>query len=571
MTMQPMLESPALDARWAESFTITGRGDVVVAASTVDGPRLHLAGPGTSPEPVETLVSTDQLLPVARGDRIAFWARLSDAGLVLVVADLAADTLTELPVRAPLQPHTVAWSSPDELITSERTAEGTALIRVAADGSAPPEVLWRTSGPARWIDPVPDVGPDGRIVLTVATDASQDLLVLDPADGTVSTLVAGNRSAAPTQGRWSPDGRRVLITVRRRRSTQTLLADLDAGVLESLDLPSPLALPVFDESGSRLAFASAAWPWTRLLVYGIADGRITAAPLADGECGERPLWYGDVCFFVAFGPDLPPEVRRWRPGDEETVTVAPSASLPKRTTPTVLRIPTSEGFDLPALVHEPAGPVRGTVVELHGGPSMHWRVAWNPILLTMVAAGYRVVLVETRGTTFNAWPIPPMPVTEHGVQEVVDVGYCLEELVRRGLAEPGRIVLAGHSHGAYVAYRASQTDQPVAGVIMTSGYLQPGTLADSADPEVHRFAATAYASAAADGVLPARCPVLAVHGERDRQVPADAAAATFARLAGTGHRWVLLPGEEHGFRQRRSAIAYAAEAVAFLDRVTEGV
>ena len=92
-----------------------------------------------------------------------------------------------------------------------------------------------------------------------------------------------------------------------------------------------------------------------------------------------------------------------------------------------MRIPTSEGFDLPALVHEPVGRARGTVVELHGGPAMHWRVAWNPILLAMTAAGYRVVLVETRGTTFNAWPIPPMPVTAHGVQELADVGYCLVE------------------------------------------------------------------------------------------------------------------------------------------------
>jgi dipeptidyl aminopeptidase/acylaminoacyl peptidase len=351
---------------------------------------------------------------------------------------------------------------------------------------------------------------------------------------------------------------------------QTQLIDLAAGVIEPLGLPSPSEMPAWNDDGTLLAFASDDWPWTRLLVHDMASREITAVPLPAGASGESQQWHGDDCYFLAFGPDFPPALHRWRRGDAQASPVTPPASLPQRTTPAVLRLPTPEGFDLPALVHEPPGPVRGTVIELHGGPSSHWRISWNPVLLAMTAAGYRVVLAETRGTTFSAWPIPPMPVTAHGVQEVVDVGYCIDELVRRDLAEPGRIVLSGHSHGAFVAYRASLACPGVAAVIMTSGYLHPGTLAGSTDPEVHRFTATAYsAMEAPDAALPAACPVLAVHGERDTQVPAEAAAAMFARLAGAGHRWLMLPGEEHGFRQRRNAARYVDAAIEFLDQVVK--
>jgi dipeptidyl aminopeptidase/acylaminoacyl peptidase len=591
-----MHEAPGdllLRTEWAESFAITGSGLAVVSWRTADGPRLHTVIQGAAPEPANQLPSTDQLSPVAHGEQVAFWARMPGAAgrLVLFAADIAAGTLTELPVRGPLRPHVVAWSGDGHLITSQRTAAGGTLVRVAADGSTPPEALWQLPSGQRWLDPVPDVGPDGRILLTVRSGVSQDLLLLDPAAGTVTPLVEGNRSAAPVQARWSPDGQQVLVLVRRRRAMQARLIDLAAGVIEALDLPAPSELPTWNGDGTLLAFASADWPWTRLLVYEMASRQIAAVPLPAGACGESHRWHGDDCYFLAFGPDLPPTLHRWRPGEERATPVTPPAPLPQRTSPAVLRLATPEGFELPALAHEPAGQVRGTVLELHGGPSSHWRISWNPVLLAMTAAGYRVVLAETRGTTFSAWPIPPMPVTAHGVQEVVDVGYCIDELVRRGLAEPGRIVLAGHSHGAFVAYRASLACPGVAGVIMTSGYLHPSTLAGSADPEVRRFTATAYPASQAqdgagggtdaqgggtdgpgggtDGALPAACPVLAVHGERDTQVPAAAAAAMFARLAGDGHRWLLLPGEEHGFRQRRNAARYVDAAIEFLGQVVK--
>jgi dipeptidyl aminopeptidase/acylaminoacyl peptidase len=298
---------------------------------------------------------------------------------------------------------------------------------------------------------------------------------------------------------------------------------------------------------------------------------VSQVPAPDGTCADTPYWRDGECYFRVLGPDHPPSVYRWRPDQPHAVPVTPVAVLARRTPPAVHRLVTGLGFDLPAIVYEPVAEDRGTVVMLHGGPAACWRNGWNPVLLAMTGAGYRVVLLETRGTTFNAWPVPPLPVTAHGVAEVVDVGACLSALYRLGLAAPHRTVLAGHSHGAFVAYRASLAHAGVAGVIMTSGYLHPRALTASADPEVLRFAEAAFAdhSWAGDVAqgLESRCPVLVVHGERDNQVPVADAQAMFARLSGTGHEWLLLDGDDHSFRIRRNAERYARAAVAFLDRV----
>ncbi|MGW4793270.1 S9 family peptidase [Nonomuraea sp. NPDC004297] len=577
MKLNDVVDDLFLDIGWVESFTVDAEGRAVVSWSTAQGPRLHRVLETGEPAAANELPTIDQAEPVAHGTRYAFWARMAneDNTMAVFVADRHSENATRLPFSGALHPHGLCWQDRDHVITTERTANGGRLVRLAADGTTPPEELYRLPDGARWLDPQPQAAPDGTIAMIVRTDVSQDLVTLDPATGATTTLVAGNRSAAPVGVRWSPDGKKLVLLVRRRRTTEVRLIDLTAGTLETLVVPPPCEVPSFDADGRRIAFSSSAWPWNHVHVFDLTGRVLSTAPLPADTSAERHQWHGADLYFRVFRPDLPPALFRWRPGAAESEPVTRPLDLAYTTRMTVRRLPTPEGFDLPAMVHEPRGPARGTVVMLHGGPAASWRVAWNPVLLTLTATGYRVALIETRGTTFNAWPVPPIPVTEHGVQESLDVGYCVAELVRQGLAEPGKVVLAGHSHGAYVAYRASLTCPGVAGVIMTSGYLHPAALAGSADSEVHRFVASAYtgsdAGGAAPDTLPAACPVLGVHGEFDRQAPAPAATRLFDRLAGSGHEWLLLPGEEHAFRRRASAARYTERAVAFLGDVLDGV
>lgn len=560
---------------WLEDFTIRADGQAVVSWSTASGPRLHACDRHGVLRPTNHLASIDQRLPTASGSRVAFWARMRDEDniMALFVAD-GEGQVVRLPVATPLSAHSLAWRGESHVVTSVHADEGTQLLQVDVSGTRPPELLWRSGEDRGRLDLAPDVAADGRILVTVRTQLSQDLIMLDPERGEATVLVKGSRGAAPVGGRWSPDGSRIVLSVRHRRHTEARVIDLNAGTMEVLGIPEPVEVPRFDPTGTRIAFASHEWPWTRVFWYDLATQELSRAPLPPSTCADRPQWHDDACYFRAFGPDQPPSLWRWLPHGADGSPCQPVLEPPPledHTRPDVLRLGTPEGFDLPAIAHEPAGEARGTVIMLHGGPAGAWRVSWNPILLAMTAAGYRVVLAETRGSTFSAWPIPPVPVTAYGEIEARDVGYCIDGLVSMGLAQPGRVVLCGHSHGAFVAYRASLIRPDVAGVIMTSGYLSPEALNGTLDPEVRRFATAAYGDTPVTAdPIPARCPILAVHGERDKQVPAQVATAMFARLGATGHQLLLLPEEDHAIRDRGNALRYAQAAIEFLHTVLAG-
>jgi dipeptidyl aminopeptidase/acylaminoacyl peptidase len=226
-----------------------------------------------------------------------------------------------------------------------------------------------------------------------------------------------------------------------------------------------------------------------------------------------------------------------------------------------VRLPQPGGFDLPALVHEPREPGGGTVVLLHGGPAATWRAGWDPLVYGLTDAGHRVVQLETRGGTFCAWPVPGLPPGA-AAEACDDVAACVAGLVRRGLAAEGAIALMGHSHGAYLAYQASLRLPEVAAVLLSSGYLSSADLEHSPDDDVRRFHRHAF-----DGVgddRPARCPVLAVHGEHDLQLPLSVVAATFERLAGDRGRFVVLPAESHAFRDRANVSRWIGVCLGFL-------
>ena len=121
----------------------------------------------------------------------------------------------------------------------------------------------------------------------------------------------------------------------------------------------------------------------------------------------------------------------------------------------------------------------------------------------------------------------------------------------------------GHSHGAYLAYQASLRLPGVAAVLLSSGYLSSADLRESPDDDVRRFHRYAFDGDGDD--RPARCPVLAVHGEHDLQLPLPVVAATFDRLAGDRSRFVVLPEENHAFRDRANVFRWIEACLDFLD------
>jgi dipeptidyl aminopeptidase/acylaminoacyl peptidase len=153
----------------------------------------------------------------------------------------------------------------------------------------------------------------------------------------------------------------------------------------------------------------------------------------------------------------------------------------------------------------------------------------------------------------------------------------IKALVSEGIADPARVVAAGHSYGAFMtANLLAHTDLFAAGIARSGAYnrtLTPfGFQSERRSfwevPEVY------------DQVSPFRyadqisAPLLIVHGELDANsgtFPVQS-ERLYQAMQGTGGtaRLVILPFESHGYVARESVLHVLAEQFAWLDRWLDG-
>ncbi|MBD3162056.1 MAG: prolyl oligopeptidase family serine peptidase [Candidatus Eisenbacteria bacterium] len=193
---------------------------------------------------------------------------------------------------------------------------------------------------------------------------------------------------------------------------------------------------------------------------------------------------------------------------------------------------------------------------------------WSPVL--WLTQGYAVL------------DGPTMPIVGEGDAEpndtfveqlVASARAAVDEVVRRGVADPDRIAIGGHSYGAFMtANLLAHSDLFAAGLARTGAYnrtLTPfgfqseeRTLWEA--PEVY-FAMSPFLHA--DKVNE---PILLVHGEADNNPGTFPMQSERFYNALKGHgattRLVLLPHESHSYRARESILHLVWETQEWLDR-----
>ncbi len=207
------------------------------------------------------------------------------------------------------------------------------------------------------------------------------------------------------------------------------------------------------------------------------------------------------------------------------------------------------------------------VIFLHGG---FWRAAFDrvhtgPLAAALATAGFVVCTPEYRrtGQAGGGWP-----GTLDDVAAAVDALPGLAAEATRGLVDPGRILLAGHSAGGHLALWAAGRNrlppgvrwhqaQPVAaGVVglaavcdLTACFAQG--LGNGAAGELMGGGPARhpdrYAAADPARVLPIGIPVRLVHGTADDRVPCEMSRDYAARAQAAGDDTVCaeLPGSGH--------------------------
>ncbi len=247
-----------------------------------------------------------------------------------------------------------------------------------------------------------------------------------------------------------------------------------------------------------------------------------------------------------------------------------------------------DGVQLTATLYTPAGwkPSEGPL------PTLFW--AYPQEFKSADAAGqvttspYRFARIRTGSPLpwltqgYAVLDDPTMPIVGEGdrepndnyVQQLVSSAKAaVDEVVRRGVADPRRIAIGGHSYGAFTtANLLAHSDLFAAGIAESGAYnrtLTPfGFQAEERD--LWKASQTYIGMSPFMFADKVNEPLLLIHGQADANSGTDPIQSErfFSALKGNGAtaRLVMLPFESHGYRGRESVLHVLWESYEWLDK-----
>jgi dienelactone hydrolase len=269
--------------------------------------------------------------------------------------------------------------------------------------------------------------------------------VIDVDGATVAELWDGPGRSLEA-GAWSPvpGDQRLLVTHERRGSPSPgIWQQGRPGLTElAVELPGEVSADWYPDGAALLLHHEHAGR-SQLYRFGLASRkleRLATEPGTVEAARVRPdadVWYSWSC------SSSPPEVRSLREG---SVLSAPGAPAPAG-----VAYQDRHAGRVHCFLAEPPGPrPHPTILLVHGGPAAHDRDVFAPRVQAWVDHGYAVMLVNYRGSDGygEAWRdgLQGNP----GLTELEDVAAARELVVREGIADPSRTILAGRSWGGYL-------------------------------------------------------------------------------------------------------------------------
>ncbi|MFO7571506.1 MAG: prolyl oligopeptidase family serine peptidase [Gaiellaceae bacterium] len=186
---------------------------------------------------------------------------------------------------------------------------------------------------------------------------------------------------------------------------------------------------------------------------------------------------------------------------------------------------------------------------VHGGPTWLDMDRWQPEVQAYVDAGFVVGMVNYRGSLGYGREWRDALVGDIGGPELEDVNAGLRDLVERGLADPERAVVAGHSWGGYVTllelgkhpdlWRCGVAGVPVADYVASYADMSPllqaydrALLGGKTPDEVPDLMRERNPIEFVDEVV---APVLVLVGRNDSRCPYGQVMRYVERLEGRAH------------------------------------
>jgi dipeptidyl aminopeptidase/acylaminoacyl peptidase len=282
----------------------------------------------------------------------------------------------------------------------------------------------------------PAWSPDGKRIAYVQQGedkwiyyAPWSLAVVDVDTGTVMRPLGTD--GFHTKPRFSGDGRSLLALVEESRVTHLSRIDLATGAV------TPLT------SGPRFDYAFDAAADGRIAVLGADDAhpyRIEAVePKGLRVLADHNEWLKD---------------RKLAPVEDITFKSADGTPI--------------DGF-LVKPVDYVAGRRYPAILRIHGGPVYQFSHEFMEDWQVFAANGYAVIGVNPRGSSGRGFEFAKAIYADWGNKDTADVLAGVDYAVARGIADPDRLGLGGHSYGGILTDQVIARDDRFKGAISSAG------------------------------------------------------------------------------------------------------
>jgi len=444
---------------------------------------------------------------------------------------------------------------------------------------------WDFSGDGRWL-----------IASEEHSGFNNELHLVDVAAGTRTHLTPHQGDARYINARFSRDGRTlwVLSDVGRdylNVATMSLQPGVPTFVLdESHDVDAM----EFSRRANVLAIAVNVDGWHQLRLYDASDPAhlraltpvdLPPVVVSSMEFSEDGRWL----VLGAGRASLPDEVFRVnvQTGHAERVTRSDHAGIEESSLvdPTVERVRSFDGLEIPVLLYRPRGMRTGerapVVVWVHGGPEGQATPSFSPVIQFLVGHGYVVAAPNVRGSTGYGKRyahLDDVALREDSVHDLAEVNRWLRT---RPDVFADRIAVMGGSYGGYMTL-AAITLYPdlwaaacdIVGIANFRTFLERTAAYRRALREAE-YGTLARDGAVLDRVSPIHrvdritAPLMVIHGANDPRVPIGEAEQIVAALRARSRRveYIRFENEGHGIARRENKIRAYGDLIRFFDSV----
>ncbi|CAN5616073.1 S9 family peptidase [soil metagenome] len=486
--------------------------------------------------------------------------------------------------RNPDAIHYAGGFSPDGCRTAYTATRrnGTDFDVYVQDLDGEPELAWEVSG----YHTVAEWGQDGSFLIVSRhhSNLDNDLYKLDLQSGEAKLLTPHEGEARFSGACVTPDGASIYLATDRDGDFLRL-ARLDLSTLELEYLtPDDRDVESLEMSGNGryLVAARNLDGYSDFMLFNGRGRRMPTPEMPSGIIGGFSFSpdSGKLAFMLT-GPNLNPDV--WildlPDGEPRRLTRSSTAGIPRNTfrTPEIVRYPSFDGREIPALFYEPEEENAPVVVNVHGGPESQSRPMFAPVTQYFLDRGYAVFAPNVRGSTGYGKAYTHLDDVELRMDSVKDLAYAAEWLRGRGHE---KIAVMGGSYGGFMVL-AALTEYPElwsAGVDIV-GIANMVTFLENTGSYRRALRESEYGSLENDrefleSISPIHkaeritAPLMVIHGKNDPRVPVGEAKQIVERVRDNGGAVEYLPYEDegHGLAKLKNRLDAYPRIAAFLGR-----